>query len=625
MTISSKSIAVILSLTTALLFACGKKEPPKILGVQIVQCPGTEFEELLGEDFVPGVDVVATCSPIVVIGGITDNVAVLGPIITLEGTRTGVENWMQEIEPEAGARSDLFSFDPIEDLVLLPGNHIELEAVDSMGNVTKENIRFDWVGYDDEPEGGQDWLRMSSQLIEDKGPEIEWHAVNFDPEQEGLFIRAYESFDVTVEVAFAEDEDVEEIRLEVCIAEIPGRNVEIGIEREGVDGLFSQAVTLSDPRPLMPQPGPGEPKEGDPVYRLKIEAWDVPDQGETVGRYSAWPGPDQYFEFTFSPPGPGDVGYQEPPTLEFITPSAGEIAAGGIASSLSSYTFIGTALDNAGVPVRIRVENSGGLPFYLNPYGAGLDGSFFEALQLSGSEEDVFSFDASDVNGNLGDSVDIPIAFTPDIGDPAPPSLLINEISPRNVTFYPPGEWGDDVVTTVSVESCFPENPEDERGCLFIEGIATDDEGQPTVVIGIEPEGEYDNVVVYPGPPGDPTINLAGRFPGEQWEQLEFRNLTTEISITLEAIDASDLKTGYEVLFSDVDEDDILEVKLEVIEFCDDEIDNDGDGLIDCVDSDDCCVDPDCLGVIPEDCVDGIDNDCDGLVDAEDPDCEETD
>ncbi len=54
-------------------------------------------------------------------------------------------------------------------------------------------------------------------------------------------------------------------------------------------------------------------------------------------------------------------------------------------------------------------------------------------------------------------------------------------------------------------------------------------------------------------------------------------------------------------------------------EDCDDGIDNDADGLIDC-DDPDCFADPDCQGET-EDCTDGIDNDGDGLIDCDDPDC----
>ena len=76
-------------------------------------------------------------------------------------------------------------------------------------------------------------------------------------------------------------------------------------------------------------------------------------------------------------------------------------------------------------------------------------------------------------------------------------------------------------------------------------------------------------------------------------------------------------------------------------EICDDGVDNDDDGLMDCLDPDctdvceeDCsdeidndadalvdCDDPECDGLCPEDCLDGRDNDGDGLVDCEDADC----
>jgi hypothetical protein len=54
-------------------------------------------------------------------------------------------------------------------------------------------------------------------------------------------------------------------------------------------------------------------------------------------------------------------------------------------------------------------------------------------------------------------------------------------------------------------------------------------------------------------------------------------------------------------------------------EVCDDGKDNDGDGLVDCNDPD-CTDDPSCRGVV-EQCDDGKDNDGDGLVDCNDPDC----
>lgn len=63
-------------------------------------------------------------------------------------------------------------------------------------------------------------------------------------------------------------------------------------------------------------------------------------------------------------------------------------------------------------------------------------------------------------------------------------------------------------------------------------------------------------------------------------------------------------------------------------EICNDGIDNDGDGLIDCADPD-CAQDPACVkGCVPtglegkgRTCSDGIDNNCDGLIDCTDPKC----
>jgi len=53
-------------------------------------------------------------------------------------------------------------------------------------------------------------------------------------------------------------------------------------------------------------------------------------------------------------------------------------------------------------------------------------------------------------------------------------------------------------------------------------------------------------------------------------------------------------------------------------EICNDGIDNDGDGFIDCFDLE--CEDfQDCL---IERCIDGEDNDGDGLIDCDDPDCD---
>jgi hypothetical protein len=51
---------------------------------------------------------------------------------------------------------------------------------------------------------------------------------------------------------------------------------------------------------------------------------------------------------------------------------------------------------------------------------------------------------------------------------------------------------------------------------------------------------------------------------------------------------------------------------------CDDGVDNDLDGAVDCADSD-CAADLSCAE--PEDCADGVDNDLDGAVDCDDSDC----
>ena len=61
-------------------------------------------------------------------------------------------------------------------------------------------------------------------------------------------------------------------------------------------------------------------------------------------------------------------------------------------------------------------------------------------------------------------------------------------------------------------------------------------------------------------------------------------------------------------------------VEPETAEDCSDNIDNDGDGDIDCDDSD-CADDPSCVTVDTEDCSDGIDNDGDGDIDCDDADC----
>jgi hypothetical protein len=58
-----------------------------------------------------------------------------------------------------------------------------------------------------------------------------------------------------------------------------------------------------------------------------------------------------------------------------------------------------------------------------------------------------------------------------------------------------------------------------------------------------------------------------------------------------------------------------------VPEVCNDGLDNDCDGFVDCADSD-CSANPACGPVcVPEVCNDGVDNDCDGLIDCADSDC----
>ena len=67
------------------------------------------------------------------------------------------------------------------------------------------------------------------------------------------------------------------------------------------------------------------------------------------------------------------------------------------------------------------------------------------------------------------------------------------------------------------------------------------------------------------------------------------------------------------------DPDCALDLVCAVPEVCDDAADNDLDGLTDC-DDPDCALDAACVD--PEACDDGIDNDLDGLTDCDDPDCD---
>jgi len=59
-------------------------------------------------------------------------------------------------------------------------------------------------------------------------------------------------------------------------------------------------------------------------------------------------------------------------------------------------------------------------------------------------------------------------------------------------------------------------------------------------------------------------------------------------------------------------------------EICSDAIDNDGDGMVDCDDSD-CATSTLCYGMpFEENCADAVDDDGDGLVDCDDDDCDDT-
>jgi len=63
-----------------------------------------------------------------------------------------------------------------------------------------------------------------------------------------------------------------------------------------------------------------------------------------------------------------------------------------------------------------------------------------------------------------------------------------------------------------------------------------------------------------------------------------------------------------------------LNAVIPAAEVCDDGLDNDVDGLVDCFDPD-CAADPLCFEGDEASCSDGIDNDVDGLTDCADPDC----
>ncbi len=71
-----------------------------------------------------------------------------------------------------------------------------------------------------------------------------------------------------------------------------------------------------------------------------------------------------------------------------------------------------------------------------------------------------------------------------------------------------------------------------------------------------------------------------------------------------------------------------LNVNVGATEVCTNRLDDDGDGLIDCLDRADCATNPFCLMCMPDRperdpmaCLDGRDNDCDGLFDCADPEC----
>lgn len=97
-------------------------------------------------------------------------------------------------------------------------------------------------------------------------------------------------------------------------------------------------------------------------------------------------------------------------------------------------------------------------------------------------------------------------------------------------------------------------------------------------------------------------------------------------TVWLDALEPTEINgvlvTVNEIIFSDDDDstNDYATFTLILAEICTDNLDNDGDGAIDCLDSD-CDNDINCAAELLEICDDGIDNDGNNLVDCADPDC----
>jgi hypothetical protein len=72
--------------------------------------------------------------------------------------------------------------------------------------------------------------------------------------------------------------------------------------------------------------------------------------------------------------------------------------------------------------------------------------------------------------------------------------------------------------------------------------------------------------------------------------------------------------------FSEFEGTFILNINPLSMEVCNDMVDNDGDGAVDCMDSD-CTTSPLCCRPVAERCTSGTDEDCDMLIDCVDPDC----